>query len=513
MTTGDDAAQAWVPWTEALEQRRVAARAMGGEERLTRQHDAGRLDARDRIHRLCDPGSFRELWALAGGDEPQGPVAADGFPCGHARIDGRPVAVGAEDFTTLGGSIGVAGATKRERLARMARDERMPLILLLEGAGARASKALERYIPHPHDLSTMADLPGVVPTIAVVAGPSAGHGALTAALSDFVVIVRGQGALFTAGPPLVKASIGEVIDAQALGGAQVHAIVSGVAHLAVDSEDDALDAVRQYLSYLPTNAWESAPWAGPADGNADVGRRRTHAVLSLLPPDARRAYDVLPILREVVDRDSLYEIAPEHGRSIITAFARLGGHAVAFVANQPLVQAGAVDAEATDKAARFVEIASSFHLPLVFFADNPGVMAGSASERAGILRAAARLYAAQHRATTVKIHVTLRKAFGFGSSIMALNQYDGRTYAFALPAVTLGVMPARAGGAVAKSNESEREALETAEAAGPWKLASEAAYDDVIHPAELRDTLLDTIELAHRPSRRLKPVARFGYLP
>jgi acetyl-CoA carboxylase carboxyltransferase component len=498
---------------DALERRRAAARAMGGPERVARQHAAGRLDARQRLATLCDDGSFEELWALAGSEEPGGAVAADAFPCGHGRVDGRPVAVGAEDFTSVGGSIGAPGTTKRERLARLARDERIPLVVVLEGAGARASKTLDRYIPHPHDLGAIADCSGVVPTVTVVAGASAGHGALAAALSDFVIIVRGSGALFTAGPHLVRSSIGEVVERDALGGADVHTTGSGVAHLAVDSEAEAYAAARRFLSYLPSSAWERPPWHGAEHGNDDVRPRRVDRVMELIPPDARRAYDIVPVLGEIVDRGTLFDVEPANGRSVVTALARIGGHAVAVVANQPSVQAGAVDAAAANKAARFVEIASSFHLPLVFLADNPGVMAGSASERAGILRAAGRMFAAQHRATGVKIHVTLRKAYGFGSSIMGLNQFDGRTFAFALPGVTMGVMPARAGGEVAKVAADDIAALERAEAGGPWKLASEAAYDDVIQPAELRDTLLRTLALANRPGRAAEPVARLGYLP
>ncbi|MCU1374607.1 MAG: putative biotin dependent carboxylase [Actinomycetia bacterium] len=503
---------AWEPLTDELVRRRAKSQAMGGTERTAREHEAGRLNARQRLRALCDQGSFIELWGLAGLEEPGGGIAADGFPCGHGLIAGRPAAVGAEDFTSKGGSIGTPGGTKRERLARLAGDERMPLVVVLHGAGARAAKALDRYIPHPHDLGAIADLAGVVPTVAVVAGPSAGHGALTAALSDLVVMVRGRGALFTAGPQLVQNSIGETTDPESLGGADVHAVRSGIAHVAVDTEEEALAAARRYLSYLPSSSWEQPPLAG-AEGGADVGLRPTPRILELLPPDARKAYDIRPVLDELVDAGSRFELQPDHGPSIITAFARIGGHAVAIVANQPSARAGAVDAAAARKAARFIEVASSFHLPLVFLADNPGVMAGSASEEAGILRAAGRMFAAQHRCPTPKIHVTLRKAFGFGTSIMGLNQFDGRTFAFALPGVTLGVMPARGSADVAKVGPDARAALERSEAGGPWKLASEAAYDDVIHPAELRDTLVRTLHLADRPGREARPVARLGYLP
>jgi acetyl-CoA carboxylase carboxyltransferase component len=509
----EGAAERWHPLLEELEARREASLAMGGDERLARQRRGGRLDARARIAQLCDPGSFRELASLAGlGEAP--PAPADGYPCGLARIDGRPVAIGAEDFSVQGGSIGISGATKRERLARVALQERIPFVAILEGAGARASKALERHTPGPIDLQTLAELSGRVPTLALVAGASAGHGALTAALADFVVMVRGVGALFTAGPPLVRAAIGERVDKEALGGADLHCGESGVAQLAVDSEAEGFDALRRYLSYFPSNGWGRTPWAGPGQGNTDVSPRPVDALLALIPPDPRVPYDVVPVLESTFDMGSVFVVQPAYGRCIVTALARLGGHAVALVANQPASGGGAIDAEAAEKAARFIEIAGSFHLPVVFLSDNPGVLAGSRSERAGILRAGARMFAAQHRLRGPKVHVTLRKSFGFGAPIMGMNLFDGRTWHFALPGVTLATMPARSAGAASKSNDETVGALASAESSGPWKLASEASYDDVIDPRQLRDVLIDVLSVALREEHGpLAPLERIGHLP
>ncbi|MBK7949724.1 MAG: acetyl-CoA carboxylase carboxyltransferase subunit [Deltaproteobacteria bacterium] len=487
---------------------------MGGPERLARQHADGRLDARQRIEALCDVGSFAELGALAGGCEPGGAVPADAYVCGTGAIEGRIIAVGAEDFSVMGGSIGTPGSSKRERLARLAVEERMPFVAILDGAGARASKALDRHVPGPIDLQRLAEASGIVPTVSLVAGASAGHGALTAALSDFVVLVEGHGALFTAGPPLVLASIGETVDKQSLGGAAVHARTSGVAQLAVPDERAGLDAVRRYLSYFPSSAWERPPWRGPEQGNADVAPRRLDAILELVPANPRRPYDVRPVIELLADRGSVLEIQPEYAPGIVTSLVRIGGHSTAIVANQPAVRGGAIDARGADKAARFLEIASSFHMPVVFLADNPGVLAGSESERAGILRAGARMYVAQQRIRETKIHVTLRKAFGFGAPIMGMNLFDGRTRHYAFPGVSLATMPAKAGGALAKAGDETRAELEAAESAGPWKLASETSYDDVIDPRALRDVLIGELARARRThTSPVEPLRRTGHRP
>ncbi|WP_216653903.1 acyl-CoA carboxylase subunit beta [Nocardioides sp. zg-DK7169] len=494
----------WEPLLADLERRRAAAREMGGPEKLDRVRRAGRLDARARVAALLDPGSFTELGTLAG----DGSTPADAFVAGSGLVDGRPVLVGVEDFTVAGGSIGTAGATKRARLAALARQERVPLVLVLEGAGHRATNALAVHRPAPNDLQALVELAGLVPTAVVVTGPSAGHGALAAPLADHVVLVEGDGSLFTAGPPLVKASLGEVVTKEELGGAAVHAEASGVVHEVAADVHAGLRAVRRWLSYLPTNAWEHPPTAaGP-----DTGERRLERVLDVVPPNPRRPYDMHLLLEELVDDGSLLEVGARHGRSLITALARLGGRPVAVVANQPDVLAGAIDVAAAEKGARFVERAAAFHLPLVQLADNPGVLAGSASERAGILRAAARMFAAQHRADVPKLHVTVRKAFGFGSSVMGQNAFGGQTVSLAFPGAVLGGIPAAVGGATSGADAETREALLANEAGGPWRLAASATYDEVIDPRELRNALLAGLRLA-RPHPRPEPVVHTGYLP
>lgn len=484
---------------------------MGGPERLERQHEGGRLDARQRVEQLLDPGSFVELGALTGtvqrGVSPVAP--ADALVAGHGTIEGRPVVIGAEDFTVMGGSIGLGTSAKRHRLTQLAEQERVPLVMLLEGAGDRAQNAFERRGRAPNDLQALVSLSGLVPTVCVVMGPSAGHGALTAPLMDFVVMVEGA-ALFSAGPPLVQAAIGEEITKEELGGTPVHTVVSGVAHNQAPDDVAAVDLVRRYLSYLPSNAWAHPP---PVPGD-DTGPRRVDALLDLIPADPRRAYDVRAVVDVVCDAGSALEIAPAYGRPIVTAFARLGGESVAIVANQPAAKAGSIDADSADKAAHFLEIADAFHVPVVFLADNPGVLAGSASERSGILRHAARMFAAQSRVTSPKLHVTLRKAYGFGSSLMGMNPFDDQTVTLALPGTRLGAMPADSGADAAKLEADARTVLANAEVGGAYSAADTMSYDDVIDPRDLRDRLLAALRLsAVRRTRPAAPVEHRGITP
>lgn len=481
----------WDPLLDDLAVRRTAAMAMGGPERLARQHDGGRLDARGRVDHLLDEGSFREIGLHAGSvGRGMTPIApADGLVAGHGTIGGRPVLVGSEDFSVMGGSIGIATHAKRHRLAQLAGQERVPLVMLLEGAGERAQNAFERYPHAPNDLQALVRLRGEVPTVAVVMGASAGHGALTAPLMDFTIMVEGS-ALFTAGPPLVAAATGEDVTKEELGGATMHATVSGVAHHVAADDRAALDLVRTYLSYFPSNS----ALAPPSDADL-VGERTLDAILDLVPADPRRPYEIRPVITLLTDGDDFLEIQPGFGRSIVTALARLGGESVAVVANNPAVKAGAIDSDASDKAARFLEVIAPFNLPVVFLADNPGVLAGTKAEQSGILRHAARMYAAQARVRAPKLHVTLRKAYGFGSSLMAMNPFDSQTTTLAFPGARLGAMPAESGADAAGIEPDVRALLEHAELGGAYASADRLSYDDVIDPRQLRNELLRALAL------------------
>jgi acetyl-CoA carboxylase carboxyltransferase component len=341
-----------------------------------------------------------------------------------------------------------------------------------------------------------------------VDGASAGHGVLTALLMDFVVMVRGS-AMFSAGPPLVEAAIGEKVSKEELGGAQMHTAESGVAHNLAENEADAFAMVRRYVSYFPQNAWQRPPAVEETDGE-----RRLDAILDLIPRRLNRPYDIRPVLELLVDHGTLFEVQPYFGTPIVTAFARLGGQAIAIVANQPQVQGGAITAHAADKVAHFLDVTDAFHFPVVFLADNPGIMAGTQAERAGTLRSAARMYAAQARLRSAKLHVTLRKAFGFGSSMMAMNPFDGQTVALAFPTVALGAMPATGGGTAAKLSAEAQAQADAAERTAAWKTADSLSYDEIIDPRELRNALLAGLRLsAGRITKPPTPAQHTGVRP
>ncbi len=497
-----DNAAGWQDTLEDFERRRHSAQAMGGAERLARRRATGRLDARQRLDVLLDPGSFTEIGTLAG------PVPADAVVAGVGTVDGRPVAVGAEDFTTMGGSIGPAATRKRWRIADIARRERIPLIMLLEGAGHRPPMPKDPGGGGPNDLQAQAALSGLVPMVCGVMGASAGHGAVTALLCDLSIMTQ-DAAIFTAGPPVVEASLGERVSKADLGGPDI-AIKAGTIHNQATDDHDLLAQIRCYLSYLGSSAWERPPFVD----TDDTGPRRVEDLLELVPRNGRQGYDMFAVVRAVVDCGEFLEIQPGYGRSVMCALARVGGEAIGVVANQPASLAGSIDTAAAQKAAHFIAVCDSFHVPLLFLADTPGVLAGTSSERAGVLRAAARMYAAQTGATTTKIHVTLRKAFGFGSCVMAMNPHDAQTFSYAYPAATVGAMGAAGAGRAVGADEQARQELRRAEEESAYRSASALSFDEVIDPRESRNAVLTALAVsARRRSHPVEPKARTGISP
>ncbi len=498
----DDAANDWESTLEDLSGRRAASRAMGGEERLAKHRGAGKLDARARIDHLLDAGSFHELGTLVGGSD----APADAVVMGSGRIDGRPVMVAAEDFTVKAGTISMAANAKRSRAAEIAVTDRVPLIMMLEGAGFRAGGG-----PHtrtPTDLLAQGRCSGRVPLVTAVLGASAGHGALVAPMSDFTVMAD-HASIFTAGPPVVAESLGEKVTKEELGGPKV-AVGSGLVHNAAKDDRATLDLVKKYLTYFPSSAWAYPPDAD----TGDAGPREVSEILDIVPRNNRKLYQMREVIDVVFDRDSWFEVQPKFGKTVVCALARLGGHPVAVIANQPRVMAGSVDVDGADKAAHFITVADSFHLPLVFLADNPGVMPGTASEKRGILRAGARMFAAQTLATSPKLQVTLRKAYGFGSMVMAMIGFDGQSSVYALPGSTMGAMGAAARSRATGADEDVAAKLREAELKASYASAQNFGFDELIDPREIRNVLLHSLERAlYRRQAAPEPVARVGILP
>jgi methylmalonyl-CoA decarboxylase subunit alpha len=492
----------WKATLADLEDRRASGRAMGGEERLAKHHAAGKLDARARIDSLLDPGSFLELGTLTGGEQ----IPAEAIVMGSGRVSGRPIIVAAEDFTVLAGTISQTSNSKRYRAAELAVRDRVPLVMMLDGAGYRADG--KSHARTPTDLLAQARCSGRVPMITAVLGSSAGHGALVAPMSDFAVM-SAHAAVFTAGPPVVLESLGETVTKEELGGPGV-AVASGLIHNAAPDDEAALELVRLYLSYFPSSAW-SYP---PDYVHDDTEPRLVPEILDIVPRDGRRVYDVRDVIDVVFDQSSWFEVQPEFGRSVVCALAHLGGHPVAVVANQPQVFAGSIDVDGADKAAHFITVADSFHLPLMFLADNPGVLPGTQSERRGILRSGARMYAAQTVATTPKFEVTLRKAYGFGSMVMGMIGFDNQSAVFAFPGATMGAMGAAAMSRSKGADVDESELLRQMELEASYRSAGTFGNDELIDPREIRNVLLHSLERAlYQRQASAEPVLRAAITP
>lgn len=471
----------WQAYLDELDTRMAHARSMGGEDKLSKQHNKGHLDVRQRIQALCDEGSFQEYGALVGGANP---IDGSSLPCdalvgGIASICGIPVVILAEDFTVKGGSIGHANNGKRLRLLELARLQQRAVVLMLDGAGERASNALERYPYGPNDLQQLADLHQELPVVAMVMGMSAGHGALTAMFADWVVMTE-KSAMFTAGPALVKASQGIDVTPTELGGIDIHT-QSGVVHNRARDDQQAITMVRDYMRLQQDAPVTDAPDQTTENDILDE-------ILDILPADLSRSYDVRKLIQCCCDDSSWLELQPEFGRSMVTGLCRFGGKTSLVVANQPAVMAGAITREASEKAEHWLSIAQRRNWPVVFLADNPGVMSGPSAEQSGILKAAGRMYQAQRKLSQTKIHVTLRKAFGFGSSVMAMNGFDHQTLTLAFPNITLGGLPAQSGANASGASDDDRDRL-MASQSGAWTPADNGSYDRVIDPRNLRQEI------------------------
>ncbi len=467
---------------------------MGGAERVTKHRGAGKLDVRQRVDALFDPGTFNELGRLVGHKDE---LPADGFVCGFGLINGRPAAVGAEDFTIKAGSVGTGGAYKRHRIAELAGQEGVPMVWMKEGAGARMGARTSTPARVPNDLEPVADLKGEVPVVCLVLGVSAGHGALTAPMADFVVMTK-HAALFTGGPDLVRAATGEEISALDLGGWKVCAEIAGTVHNVADSDAEAIQMARDYLRFFPQNRHQSPP---SSDG-PDIGPRITPELLEIIPPNPRLPYDVREVIAAIADENNYFEVQPLYGPAMSTGWAFLGGRAVAFVANNPARGAGALDAAGAIKATEIIETADTFGHPVIFLLDNPGVLAGSHAERSGILKWGGRMYLASRRLRSPKVSVLMRKGFGFGLVTMAHMPHDRQSLTLALPSANIASMPAQSGGRTAHLDDETRDKIERAQRGGPYGLADRLGVDEVVEPGELRNALLNGLIVTESRPRR-----------
>jgi acetyl-CoA carboxylase carboxyltransferase component len=511
------------PLVDDLHERRRAARQGGGPEKVEKQHAAGKLTARERIALLIDEGTFVELGlharphfsqrAMEGVGAP-----ADGVVTGYGKVDGRLVAVCAYDFTVMAGSMGMTGELKVTRLRELALTKRIPFVWLLDSAGARIQEAVgSLFAGSGHLFREEVIASGVIPQVAALMGPCAAGTAYIPGLADFVPMVKGRGSMALAGPYLVKAVTGEDVTQEELGGSRVHCRKSGVADLEVASDEECVERIRQYLSFMPSNC-EQPPPARPVSDPVD---RMDDDLIDVLPESNRKPYDMYEVIRRIVDDGEWFDMKPQFAKTIITCFARMGGRPVGIVASQPKQLGGILENDSADKAARFVNLCDAFGIPLLFLQDVPGFMVGSKVEQAGIIRHGAKMLYAVSRATVPKVTVVIRKAYGAGYYVMNGKAYEPDLIV-AWPTAEISVMGAE--GAVNIIMRKQVEAADDPEAkraelvAGfqkiidPYIAAGNAMVDDVIDPRETRPVVIKALEMA-ATKRVERPWKRHGVMP
>jgi acetyl-CoA carboxylase carboxyltransferase component len=506
-----------------LHERRERAREGGGQERVDRQHEQHKLTARERLALLIDDGTFTELGihgrphfsqrAMEGKEAP-----ADGVITGFGKVDGRLVVVAAYDFTVMAGSMGMTGEMKVARLRELALGKRIPMIWLLDSAGARIQEAAgSLFAGSGHLFREEVVMSGVVPQVAALMGPCAAGTAYIPGLADFVPMVKGRGSMALAGPHLTRAVTGEDVTQEELGGSKVHTRISGVGDLEVDSDEECIQAIKDYLSFFPQNCEERPP----VRERSDPIDRMDDGLLDVLPDSPRHPYDMYGVIRRIVDHGEWFDLKPRFARTIITCLARMGGRPVGIVANQPRHLGGILENDSADKAARFINLCDAYGIPLLFLMDVPGFMVGTKVEQAGIIRHGAKMLYAVSRATVPKVTVVIRKAYGAGYYVMCGKAYEPDLIV-AWPSAEISVMGPE--GAVNIIFRKQIEASDDPDATraqmiegirktiDPYIAAGNAMIDDVIDPRETRPTVIRALEMADT-KRVQRPWKRHGVMP
>jgi methylmalonyl-CoA decarboxylase subunit alpha len=506
-----------------LHARRERARLGGGEEKIAQQHERDKLTARERLGLLIDEGTFTELGihgrphfsqrAMEGREAP-----ADGVVTGYGKVDGRLACVAAYDFTVMAGSMGMTGELKVARLRGLALGKRIPMIWLLDSAGARIQEAAgSLFAGSGHLFREEVVMSGVVPQIAALMGPCAAGTAYIPGLADFVPMVKGRGSMALAGPHLTKAVTGEDVTQEELGGSRVHTRVSGVGDLEIGSDEACIQAIKDYLSFFPQNCEEPPPRREPSD----PVDRMDDDLLDIIPDSPRHPYDMYEVIRRIVDGGEWFDLKPRWARTIITCLARMGGRPVGIVANQPRHLGGILENDSADKAARFINLCDAYGIPLLFLMDVPGFMVGTKVEQAGIIRHGAKMLYAVSRATVPKVTVVIRKAYGAGYYVMCGKAYEPDLIV-AWPSAEISVMGPE--GAV---NIIFRKQIETSDdpdatraqmidgirkSIDPYIAAGNAMIDDIIDPRETRPTVIRALEMAET-KRVARPYKKHGVMP
>jgi acetyl-CoA carboxylase carboxyltransferase component len=508
-----------------LKEQREQIKQGGGPKRIETQHAKGKLTARERITRLLDEGSFQEIDAYIthrhrdfGMDKQYYP--GDSVVTGLGKINGRAVCVYAQDFTVLGGSFSEVQGQKVAKVMDLALESGVPVIGLNDSVGARIQEGVYSLAAYAELFWRNTQASGVVPQISVMLGPCAGGSVYSPGLTDFVIMTKGTSHMFITGPEVIKTVTQEEVDLETLGGAMTHSTASGVAHFAADDEDHALELTRILLSYLPSNNAEPPPAVEPTD---DPWRMDLE-LNTLVPTDPSEGYNMKTIIRRVFDQGSFFEVHEYFAQNAVVGFARLHGQVVGVVAQQPLILAGVIDIDASDKIARFIRFCDAFNIPLVTFVDSPGFLPGLSQEHGGIIRHGAKIVYAYSEATVPKLCVVTRKAYG-GAYIVMSSKYIRTDFVFAWPTAELAVMGAE--GAINILYRKQLKEMQDSDArqararlvaefqekfSKPYRVAASGHIDDILIPAETRPRLIAALELLHNKQVTLPP-KKHGNIP
>jgi acetyl-CoA carboxylase carboxyltransferase component len=508
-----------------LELRQMRAKAMtgGGEKRIQKQKAKGKLIARERVVILLDPGTFNELEPFITSPDDELGLAkekflGDGVITGFGQIEGRTVYVYAQDFTIYGGTLSEMQSHKICRVMDLALRNGAPCIGLLDSGGARIQEGVRALGGYAEIFRRNAQFSGVIPQISLMLGPCAGGAAYSPALQDLIIMVEKHSYMFLTGPEVIKAVTGEAVDSESLGGAEVHMSVSGVAHLSAASEKEALKLARRALSYLPSNNVENPIFVPPNDDPLRMDASLNH----IIPLDPAEPYNMHGVIQTIVDKDSFLEIQPRWAQNAIVGLARIGGHSVGIVAQEPSRLAGVIDIDASDKMTRFVRMCDCFNVPLVTFVDSPGFLPGIAQEHGGIIRHGAKLLYAYSEATVPKITIITRKAYG-GAYVVMSSKYLGTDVTYAWPSAEIAVLGAEGAAnilfkkQIESSDDPSRERKRLAQEYrqkfnNPYYAAGAGYLDEIIEPRETRPKIIAALG-ALRDKYSPAPPRKHGNIP
>ena len=494
-----------------------AAELGGGTRKIEKQHQAGRMTARERIETLLDKGTFVEFdkfvtHRCTNYHMQQEKIPGDGIVSGYGKVDGRPVYVYAYDFTVFGGSLSLTNAGKIVKVQTMALKNGAPIIALNDSGGARIQEGVDSLTGYANIFFQNTIASGVIPQISAILGPCAGGACYSPALTDFIFMVNEKSHMFVTGPDVVKAVTHEEVSKEELGGAYTHNSKSGVAHFLGNSEEEVLMGIRELLSFLPSNNLEDAP-ARPA---VDDVRREDERLTDLIPSDPNVPYDVKELIESVADDNYFYEIMPHFAKNVVIGFVRMGGRTAGIVANQPAFLAGVLDIDASDKAARFIRFCDCFNIPIITLEDVPGFLPGCTQEHNGIIRHGAKIVYAYIEATVPKITLILRKAYG-GAYIVMSSKQTGSDVNLAYPMAEIAVMGAQGAINILYRNaDDDRKATEleeyAANFANPYQAAEKGYIDEIILPRQTRFKLIQALEMT-QSKLRTNPHKKHGNMP